>query len=747
MITLNEEGMEQVALRNFVEQSYLNYSMYVINDRALPHIGDGLKPVQRRIIYAMSELGLKASSKYKKSARTIGDVIGKFHPHGDSACYEAMVLMAQPFAYRYPIVDGQGNWGSADDPKSFAAMRYTESRLRHYAEVLLAELGQDTVDWKLNFDGELEEPVILPARLPNVLLNGGSGIAVGMATDIPPHNLREVADACIFMLDNPKASTAELCKIIQGPDFPTNAEIITPEADIQELYETGRGMVKCRAVYHKENADIVISALPYQVSGAKVLEQIAAQMQKKKLPMIVDLRDESDHENPTRIVIEPRSNRVDVDAVMAHLFSTTDLEKNYRVNFNMIGVDGRPQVKTLDVLLKEWLAFRIATVTRRLRYRLEKINARMHILDALLIAFLNIDEVIEIIRTEDKPKEVLIKRFKLTDIQAEAILDLKLRNLAKLEEIKIKTEQSELAEERKGLEETLNSKARLKTLIKKEIKEDAEAFGDERRSNLVVREEAQAFSETELIGSEPITVVISEAGWVRAAKGHDLDPESLAYKSGDKLKFAAKGKSNQSAVFLDSTGRAYTIPAHTLPSARGQGEPLTGRVNPLSGASFEGLMIGEISSYYLVASDAGYGFITKMENFLSKNRSGKAVLKVPKGGKVLAPAPIADIKESEVVSISNEGRMLMFKLKDLPELAKGKGNKIINIPSARVAERIEFVVAIAVMTANQRLFIYSGKRHISLGMQDLEHYRGERGRRGNKLPRGFQKVDKVEVQD
>jgi len=747
MITLNEEGMEQVALRNFVEQSYLNYSMYVINDRALPHIGDGLKPVQRRIIYAMSELGLKASSKYKKSARTIGDVIGKFHPHGDSACYEAMVLMAQPFAYRYPIVDGQGNWGSADDPKSFAAMRYTESRLRHYAEVLLAELGQDTVDWKLNFDGELEEPVILPARLPNVLLNGGSGIAVGMATDIPPHNLREVADACIFMLDNPKASTAELCKIIQGPDFPTNAEIITPEADIQELYETGRGMVKCRAVYHKENADIVISALPYQVSGAKVLEQIAAQMQKKKLPMIVDLRDESDHENPTRIVIEPRSNRVDVDAVMAHLFSTTDLEKNYRVNFNMIGVDGRPQVKTLDVLLKEWLAFRIATVTRRLRYRLEKINARMHILDALLIAFLNIDEVIEIIRTEDKPKEVLIKRFKLTDIQAEAILDLKLRNLAKLEEIKIKTEQSELAEERKGLEETLNSKARLKTLIKKEIKEDAEAFGDERRSNLVVREEAQAFSETELIGSEPVTVVISEAGWVRAAKGHDLDPESLAYKSGDKLKFAAKGKSNQSAVFLDSTGRAYTIPAHTLPSARGQGEPLTGRVNPPSGASFEGLMIGEISSYYLVASDAGYGFITKMENFLSKNRSGKAVLKVPKGGKVLAPAPIADIKESKVVSISNEGRMLMFKLKDLPELAKGKGNKIINIPSARVAERIEFVVAIAVMTANQRLFIYSGKRHISLGMQDLEHYRGERGRRGNKLPRGFQKVDKVEVQD
>ncbi|MDG2090780.1 MAG: DNA topoisomerase IV subunit A [Gammaproteobacteria bacterium] len=747
MITLNDEGMEQVALRDFVEQSYLNYSMYVINDRALPHIGDGLKPVQRRIVYAMSELGLKASSKYKKSARTIGDVIGKFHPHGDSACYEAMVLMAQPFAYRYPIVDGQGNWGSADDPKSFAAMRYTESRLRQYAEVLLSELGQDTVDWKLNFDGELEEPVILPSRLPNVLLNGGSGIAVGMATDIPPHNLREVAEACIYMLENPKASTADLCEIIKGPDFPTYAEIITPKEDIRELYETGKGMIKCRAVYQKENDDIVITALPYQVSGAKVLEQIAAQMQKKKLPMIVDLRDESDHENPTRIVIEPRSNRIDINSVMAHLFSTTDLEKSYRVNFNMIGIDGSPQVKKLNILLKEWLTFRITTVTRRLTYRLEKIKARMHILDALLIAFLSIDEVINIIRTEDKPKEKLIKKFKLSDTQAEAILDLKLRNLAKLEEMKIKTEQAELSEERKGLEQTLDSKARLKTLVKKEIKEDAESFGDDRRSELVLREEAQAFSETELIGSEPITVVLSEAGWVRSAKGHELDPESLAYKSGDKLKLAAKGKSNQSAVFLDSTGRAYTVPAHTLPSARGQGEPLTGRVNPPSGASFEGLMIGDVEGYYLIATDAGYGFITKMENFLSKNRAGKVVLKVPKGGKVLAPALISDIGENEVVSISNEGRMLMFKLKDLPELAKGKGNKIINIPSARVAERIEFVVSIAVIAEGQQLVIYSGKRHINLSMGDLEHYRGERGRRGNKLPRGFQKVDKVEVQE
>lgn len=746
MITLNDEGMEQVALRDFVEQSYLNYSMYVINDRALPHIGDGLKPVQRRITYAMSELGLKASSKYKKSARTIGDVIGKFHPHGDSACYEAMVLMAQPFSYRYPIVDGQGNWGSPDDPKSFAAMRYTESRLRQYAEVLLGELGQNTVDWKLNFDGELEEPVILPARLPNVLLNGGSGIAVGMATDIPPHNLREIAEACIYMLDNPKASVAELSGFIQGPDFPTYAEIITPKQEIQEMYETGRGVIKCRAVYTREGSDIIITALPYQVSGAKVLEQIAAQMQKKKLPMIVDLRDESDHENPTRIVIEPRSNRVDVDSVMAHLFSTTDLEKNYRVNFNMIGIDNRPKVKALNTLLKEWLTFRIATVTRRLKHRLEKITARLHILDALLIAFLNIDEVIQIIRTEDKPKPVLMERFKLSDRQAEAILELKLRNLAKLEEMKIKAEQEELAEEREGLEKTLGSSARLKTLIKNEIMQDAETYGDDRRSPLVQREEAQAFSEEELISTEPVTVILSEAGWVRAAKGHELDPESLTYKSGDRLKFAVKGKNNQSAVFLDSTGRAYSIRSHSLPSARGQGEPLTGRVNPPSGASFEGLMMGEPESYFLLASDAGYGFISRLDNFFSKNRSGKAVLKVPKGSKVLNPAPIMDIKGSNVVGISNEGRMLMFRLEDLPELPKGKGNKIINIPAARVADRLEYVVAIAVIADNQQLVIYSGKRHITLNMNDLEHYRGERGRRGNKLPRGFQKVDKVEIQ-
>jgi topoisomerase-4 subunit A len=745
--TFNAEGMEQIPLRTFVEQSYLNYSMYVINDRALPHIGDGLKPVQRRIVYAMSELGLKNSAKYKKSARTIGDVIGKFHPHGDSACYEAMVLMAQPFSYRYPLVDGQGNWGSADDPKSFAAMRYTESRLQQYAEVLLSELGQDTVDWKLNFDGELEEPALLPARLPNVLLNGGTGIAVGMATDIPPHNLREVAKACAHLLENPSATLPELCQMVPGPDFPTAAEIITPREQLAEMYQTGRGMVKCRAVYQKEDGDIVITALPYQVSGARVLEQIADQMQKKKLPMIVDLRDESDHENPTRIVIVPRSNRVDIEPVMAHLFSTTDLEKSYRVNFNMIGTDGLPRVKNLKEILTEWLAFRTETVTRRLKYRLEKILARLHILDALLIAYLNIDEVIRIIRTEDRPKEVMIKRFKLSDRQAEAILDLKLRNLAKLEEMEIRGEQKSLAEERDALEQTLGSKARLKTLIKKELLADAQTFGDDRRSPLVTRTDAQAFSEAELMTVEPVTVVLSEAGWVRAAKGHDVDAAALGYKSGDKLKLADRGKSNQNAVFMDSTGRAYSLVAHSLPSARGQGEPLTTRVNPPSGATFEGLVIGEPENLYLVASDAGYGFVTKLENLVSKNRAGKAVLSLPKGGKVLSPVAIRNVTQDEVVGITNEGRMLMFKIAELPELAKGKGNKIIGIPPSRVAERQEYVVAYAVINAGQALVVHSGKRFIRLTISDLEHYRGERGRRGNKLPRGFQKVDLVEVQE
>ena len=746
-ITINEDGTEQIALRSYTQQAYLNYSMYVINDRALPNIGDGLKPVQRRIVYAMSELGLKASAKFKKSARTIGDVIGKFHPHGDSACYEAMVLMAQPFTYRYPLVDGQGNWGSQDDPKSFAAMRYTESRLRNYADVLLGELGQGTVDWKPNFDGTLEEPEILPARLPNVLLNGGSGIAVGMATDIPPHNLNEVADALIHLLDKPKATLKDISKYIKGPDFPTEAEIITPKSEIEELYTTGRGSLKARATYTTEQGEIIITALPFQVSGAKILEQIAAQMQSKKLPMVVDLRDESDHENPTRIVIVPRSNRVDIDSVMSHLFSTTDLEKNYRVNFNMIGINKRPQIKDLVSLLKEWLQFRTETVRRRLQFRLDKILDRLHILDGLLIAFLNIDEVIKIIRQEDKPKPALMKRLKISERQAEAILELRLRQLAKLEEIKIRAEQKELSEERKSIEQLLKSATRLKTFIKNEIKADAEKFGDERRSQLVEREESKAFSETELLSTEPVTIVLSERGWMRAAKGHEVDPRSLQYKSGDSFKIAARGKSNQLAIFLDSTGRAYSLPAHTLPSARGQGEPVSGKVNPPSGASFEGVVIGEDSRDVLLASDAGYGFVAKVGDLISKNKSGKAVLRLPKGSIVLPAVMVNDYDSDMIVSVTNEGRMLMFPLKELPRLAKGKGNKIISIPTARVVDRIEFVVAMTVVTEEDTLTVYAGRRHHNLKPADLGHYRGERGRRGNKLPRGFQNVDRIKVAD
>ena len=744
-ITINADGVEQIALKNYTEQAYLNYSMYVINDRALPNIGDGLKPVQRRIIYAMSELGLKQAAKFKKSARTIGDVIGKFHPHGDSACYEAMVLMAQWFAYRYPLVDGQGNWGSQDDPKSFAAMRYTESRLRKYAELLLNELGQGTVDWRPNFDGTLEEPEILPARLPNVLLNGGSGIAVGMATDIPPHNLEEVANACVHLLDKPKSSIDEICRIIKGPDFPTEAELVTPKDDIIEIYKTGKGSLKSRATYVSDNGDIVITSLPYQVSGAKVLEQIASQMQKKKLPMVVDIRDESDHENPTRIIIVPKSNRVNKETLMSHLFATTDLEKNHRVNFNVIGVDKRPQVKDIASLLKEWLKFRTATVKRRLEYRLKQLLDRLHILDGLLIAFLNIDEVIKIIREKDKPKPALIKKFKISDFQAEAILNLRLRQLAKLEEMKIKAEQKELNAERKKIEQILDSPARLKTLIKKEVEEDAKQFGDKRRTIFKVREDAKAFSETELLSTEPVTVVLSDRGWIRAAKGHDLDPAALQYKSGDSFKASAQGKSNQQAIFLDSTGRSYSLPAHTLPSARGQGEPISGRVAPPSGATFEGVVVGDEQTDILIASDAGYGFVCQVTDLISNKKSGKAVLRCPKGAKLLASLLVQDYKKDWIVSVSNEGRMLIFPISELPRLSKGKGNKIINIPAKRVTERVEFVTAMAVLSKDSLLTIYAGRRHHNLKPSDLDHYRGERGRRGNKLPRGFQNVDRVEI--
>ncbi len=739
------EGIEQVPLSQFTEKAYLDYSMYVILDRALPHIGDGLKPVQRRIVYAMSELGLSATAKYKKSARTVGDVLGKFHPHGDSACYEAMVLMAQNFSYRYPLVDGQGNWGSPDDPKSFAAMRYTESRLTAYAQVLLAELGQGTVDWEPNFDGTLKEPSILPARLPNVLLNGTSGIAVGMATDIPPHNLREVAAACVHLLDAPKATTAELMMHMHGPDYPTEAEIITPAHELSKIYETGHGSVRMRAIYERENGDVIVTALPHQVSGAKILEQIAAQMQAKKLPMVEDLRDESDHENPTRLVIVPRSNRVDVERLMSHLFASTDLERSYRVNINLIGTNGRPAVKDLRTLLKEWLEFRTETVRRRLQYRLDQVNDRLHILDGLMIAYLNIDEVIAIIRYEEDPKSELIKRFSLSETQAEAILNLRLRHLAKLEEMKIRGEQTELEQERKGLEKILGSKQRLRTLIRNEIEADAEQYGDARRSPIRERAPAEALAETDLTPSEPVTVVLSEKGWARTAKGHDIDAAGLSYKAGDGFLASARLRSNQQAVFIDSNGRSYSLQAHTLPSARSQGEPLTGRLSPANGAVFHAVLGGDPQSEYLLASDAGYGFRTKLAEMFAKNKSGKALLNLPKGGKVLPPVLISDAASDRVAAITNEGRMLVFPVLELPEMARGKGNKIIGIPSKRIASREEFVVALAVVPQGQSLTAHAGKRYIVLKPSDLDSYQGERGRRGSKLPRGFQRVDRVEV--
>jgi topoisomerase-4 subunit A len=741
----NHINVERVPLSEYTEKAYLDYSMYVILDRALPHIGDGLKPVQRRIIYAMSELGLKASAKFKKSARTVGDVLGKFHPHGDMACYEAMVLMAQSFSYRYPLIEGQGNWGSPDDPKSFAAMRYTESRLSPYAEVLLGELADGTVDWLPNFDGTLQEPSMLPARLPNVILNGTTGIAVGMATDIPPHNLTEVVSALTHLLDNPKATLADICHHINGPDFPTEAEIITPRKDIKAIYRTGNGSIRMRAVYTLEGDDIVVTALPHQVSGGKVLEQIAAQMQAKKLPLVSDLRDESDHENPTRLVIIPRSNRIDTEALMAHLFATTDLERSYRVNLNMIGLSGRPQVMGLLEILTEWLQYRQATVKRRLQHRLDIVLHRLHILQGLLIAYLNLDEVIAIIRKEDKPKPVLMKRFKLTDEQAEAILEIKLRHLARLEEIQIKGEQAELKKEQNEIETILASSAKLKKLIRSELEADVKKYGDKRRSPIVSRKEAQAMTESEILPTEPVTVILSKKGWVRAAKGHEVDPKSVAYKSGDEFLTAALGRSNQNAIFLDSTGRSYSLLAHTLASARGQGEPLTGRLNPPPGAIFTSLLMGEGDKQYLLASDAGYGFIAKLDDLSVKNRGGKSVLSVPKGSQAMIPKVVSNPEGAFVAAVSNTGHLLIFLLKELPNLPKGKGNKIISIPSSRVQSREEFVVDIAVLQPNQVLGITSGNKQLKLKASDWKHYIGERGRRGNKLPRGYQKVDSIEA--
>ncbi|MGL5952023.1 DNA topoisomerase 4 subunit A [Providencia rustigianii] len=745
MSEITHDGVERIPLQTFTENAYLNYSMYVIMDRALPFIGDGLKPVQRRIVYAMSELGLSNAAKYKKSARTVGDVLGKYHPHGDSACYEAMVLMAQPFSYRYPLVDGQGNWGAPDDPKSFAAMRYTESRLSKYAEVLLSELAHGTVDWVPNFDGTLNEPKMLPARLPNILLNGTTGIAVGMATDIPPHNAREVASALVALLEKPKLNLDDIMQYIPGPDYPTEAEIISSPEDIRKIYQNGRGSVRMRAVWEKEDGNAVITALPHQVSGAKVLEQIANQMRAKKLPMVEDLRDESDHENPTRLVIVPRSNRVDLEQVMTHLFATTDLERSYRVNLNMIGLDNRPSVKGLVEILNEWITYRRQTVRNRLNHRLEKVLRRLHILDGLLIAYLNIDEVIEIIRAEEEPKPVLMSRFNISETQAEAILELKLRHLAKLEEMKIRGEQDELAKERDELQAILGSEARLNTLIKKEIQADAKAYGDDRRSPLQEREEAKALSEHEILPSEPITVVLSDMGWVRSAKGHDIEPSNLSYKAGDSFKEAARGKSNQAAVFLDSTGRSYSVDPLELPSARSQGEPLTGKLTLPPGATIEHVLMAPEEQKYLMASDAGYGFICTFNDLVTKNKTGKALISLPENAKVLSPIELNNEKEDLLLAITKAGRMLLFPVSDLPQLSKGKGNKIINITGAQAASGEDLLVWLMVVPPQSAITLYFGKRKLKFKSEDLQKYRAERGRKGTTLPRGLHNIERIDV--
>ncbi|MBS9432972.1 DNA topoisomerase IV subunit A [Photorhabdus hainanensis] len=743
MSEITHDGVERLPLHSFTETAYLNYSMYVIMDRALPFIGDGLKPVQRRIVYAMSELGLNNTAKFKKSARTVGDVLGKYHPHGDGACYEAMVLMAQPFSYRYPLVDGQGNWGAPDDPKSFAAMRYTESRLSKYAELLLTELGHGTVDWVPNFDGTLQEPKMLPARLPNILLNGTTGIAVGMATDIPPHNAREVANALVMLLDKPQSSLDDLMEHVKGPDYPTEAEIITSHEDIRKIYKNGRGSVRMRAVWSKEDGNVVITALPHQVSGAKVLEQIANQMRAKKLPMVDDLRDESDHENPTRLVIVPRTNRVDLELVMNHLFATTDLEKSYRVNLNMIGLDNRPTVKGLVEILSEWLVFRRETVRKRLNHRLEKVLKRLHVLEGLLIAFLNIDEVIHIIRSEDEPKPVLMSRFGLSETQTEAILELKLRHLAKLEEVKIRGEQNELAKERDKLQAILGSERKLNTLLKKEIVADAATYGDERRSPMRERDEAKAMSEHDIAPSEPVTIVLSEMGWVRSAKGHDIDPAGLNYKAGDSFRGAARGKSNQPVVFIDTTGRSYSLDSRDLPSARGQGEPLTGKLTLPAGATVEHVLMAPDEQKFLMASDAGYGFICNFSDLVAKNRAGKALITLPENARVMTPLEITHPQDDMLLAITSSGRMLMFPVADLPQLSKGKGNKIISVQSVSENDLLSWLL---ILSPQSSITLYFGKRKLTLRPEDLQKFRAERGRKGTPLPRGLQRIERVQVE-
>ena len=745
VIDMSLQGIEQLSLAKFTEDAYLNYSMYVIMDRALPHISDGLKPVQRRIVYAMSELGLSALAKYKKSARTVGDVLGKYHPHGDSACYEAMVLMAQPFSYRYPLIDGQGNWGAPDDPKSFAAMRYTESRLSAFSELLLSEIGQGTTDWKPNFDGTMKEPELLPARLPHILLNGITGIAVGMATDIPPHNVREVANACLHLIDNPKASLEDLMEFVQGPDYPTEAEIITPRSEIINIYKTGRGSFKSRAVFIVENGEIVVTALPHRVSGGKILKEIAKQMQDKKLPMVADLRDESDHENPTRLVIIPRSNRIDIEGLMNHLFASTDLEVSHKVNLNMLGLNQRPSVKGLVTILSEWLVYRINTVRRRLQFRLDKILARVHILEGLLVAYLNIDEVIEIIRTYDDAKAELMSRYQLSEIQAHAILEIKLRQLAKLEEIQIRGEMAELSEEQQKLELLLSSDRRLNTLVKKEIKADAEKYGDDRRSPMIERLEAKALTEKELMPSEAVTVVLSTQGWVRSAKGHDIDAQALSFKAGDEFLIGCQGRSNQSCTFIDTSGRAYSLDAHSLPSARTQGEPLTGRFNQNENVPFACVLMGDESDRYIISSDHGYGFVANFSDINSRNKNGKALINLTTNALLLEPQKLSNNKDDLCLTISNEGRMLIFPVASLPSLSKGKGNKMINIMTAKATKREEFVTMLKIISPDSAVTLHAGKRKLTLKANDLAHYQGERGRRGNKLPRGLQRVDNIDV--
>nr|CAA6817773.1 MAG: Topoisomerase IV subunit A (EC [uncultured Thiotrichaceae bacterium] len=743
---MNYEGVETLPLRTYTEKAYLDYSMYVILDRALPHVGDGLKPVQRRIVYAMSELGLSAVSKHKKSARTVGDVLGKFHPHGDSACYEAMVLMAQPFSYRYPLVDGQGNWGSQDDPKSFAAMRYTESRLTAYAKVLLQELGQGTVDWVPNFDGSLNEPALLPARVPNVLLNGGMGIAVGMSTDIPPHNLREVVDACLHLLDHPNAELSDICEFVKGPDYPTDAEIITPAEDLMTMYEKGIGSLKMRARWEVEEGDVVISALPYQVSGGKILEQIAQQMQAKKLPLVDDLRDESDHEHPIRLVISPRSNRVDIKQLMSHLFATTDLERSYRVNMNMVGLNGRPQVKDLRTLLVEWLVFRRQTVKRRLQWRLDKVEKRLHLLEGLLVAFLNIDEVIRIIRTEDEPKPVLMETFNLTEIQADYILDTKLRQLARLEEFKIREEQDELAKERDKLQGLLGSDTKLTKLIRSELLEDRERYGNDRRSPLRERQASHALNESAMVPSEPVTVVLSQMGWIRAAKGHDIDPTGLNYKQGDAYQASARGRSNQQVVVLDTSGRTYSLLAHSLPSARGQGEPLTGRLSPPAQAAFHSVMVGKDDEHFVMYSSHGYGFVCTLADMYSKVKAGKVSLNTGKAS-VMAPCRTYNVKTDRLALVSSAGYLLILPLNELPVLTKGKGNKLLGIPPVLLKDETEQMAGAVVIPEGGTLMVHAGKRHKAMKPVELDEYQGERGKRGKMLPRGYQHVSHLAVAD